>query len=54
MSKKSKPRKPKHHGDSTQNLREVRTEKLKIGKVHIAILIVMIIAALVFVLPRMS
>ncbi len=55
MSKKNKPRKSKHHnGDNAHSLKEVREVKQKIGKVHIAILIAMIIAALAFVLPRMS
>lgn len=55
MSKKNKTRKPKYHqSEINKNIKEVREVKQKLGKVHIGILVAMIIAALVFVLPRMS
>ncbi len=53
MSKKSKKREHKHHSAPISN-KEALQEQKKLGKVHIGILIAMIIAALVFVIPKIQ
>ncbi len=54
MSKKNKTKKNKNNHQNVQNLKEVKAENQKIGKVHIGILVAMIIAALIFVLPKIQ
>ncbi len=53
MSKKNRKEK-KHHGPSNENLKSIRAEKMKLGKIQLFILFAMIIAALIFVLPRIN
>lgn len=56
MSKKNKSKKSKNHqaDNGRQNSKEVRAIRQKIGKVHLVILFIMVIAALLFVLPKIS